>query len=49
MLGPGWDPNHLTLIVFLKKFLQVNFEKSADIKSMKSYPATYQVLVRSDF
>ena len=39
-VGPDLVPNHLTLIVFLKVFLEkVNFEKQSaeDFKSMKNY------------
>ena len=36
-VGPDLDPNHLTLIVFLKEFFEkVNFEKKLDNKTMKS-------------
>ena len=40
-IGDDLDPNHLTLMVFLKEFFEkLNFEKqSADDKtSMKNYP-----------
>ena len=41
-VGPDLDPNHLTLIVFLKEFFdKVNFEKKirGQQKSMKNYLA----------
>ena len=39
-VSPVLDPDHLTLIMFLKEhFEKVNFEKKPDNKNLRNYPA----------